>query len=88
MIPQTVRRIDEMAQYVEHTCNQIVRDSKTVSHVSLGELNTDSYQLALHHLHVALAALHTQQEVSQQYLISEEEKEQVEAATKSGSKSK
>lgn len=75
MISQVLRRIDEMVQYVEHTCNQLVRDSRVSSQVSLGELDTANYQLALHHLHVALEALHRQQQIMQRYLQVEEENE-------------
>lgn len=82
MVEQTLARLKEMVQYLEHVCNQAVKDQKVASHISLGELNTSNYKQALDHLHAALDCLHKQEVVTLQYMKDEEEKERTETPNK------
>lgn len=82
MIDQILRRTKEMKSYIEHVCNQLAKDQKTGSHVSMGELNMSRYGQALDHLHKALELIDQQTQITTQYQKDEEEKEQIETPNK------
>lgn len=82
MLDQILHRIKEIVEYLEHVANQVTKDQKTASHVSLGELDTTNYKQALDHLHKALEFIHKQEVISLQYQEDEQEKERTETPNK------
>lgn len=75
MLYTFLKHLKEALGYVGQVSEQIEKDKKYSTQISLEELDVTNYDQAIHHLHLAMEFLNKQKEVTATYQRDEEEKE-------------